>query len=68
MAPEIDPIDATIGIGMAPGGGDFLPWQERDAVIATDALQVRIMADRVVVCHGQEIQPVPRCLSCQLPQ
>src|SRR5437868_1239295 len=53
---EVDPADVAEDVGMAAVGGDLLARQEGDAALAADWGKERVVADRVVVGDGQEVE------------
>jgi hypothetical protein len=57
---EVDPADVAERVGVAVGGRHLLPWQQREAVARAGRGQELVVAHRVVVGDGQEVQAVGR--------
>jgi len=57
--PEVDPADRPERVGVAAIGGDLLPGQQLYAVGSRHGGQLGVVADGVVIGHGQVVQAAP---------
>ena len=53
------PPDVAERVGVTLAGGHLLPGNQRDPVPAAGGGQLPVVAHRVVVGDGDEVQPVP---------